>query len=63
MKHSDYRDREIKEIEDIANELKKYPTRFVTCHCTGLAAFDIMKNIMGDSLDYVHSGEEVINES
>lgn len=63
MKHSDYRDREIKEIEDIANELKKYPTRFVTCHCTGLAAFDIMKNIMGDSLEYVHSGEEVINES
>lgn len=30
-----------------------------TSHCTGLPAFDIMKNIMGDKLEYVHSGEEI----
>ncbi len=59
MKKTDYRDSEISKIEDIAKELKKYPTKFATCHCTGTAAFDIMKDIMGEALDYVHSGDEV----
>lgn len=60
MKKTDYNDNEIDEIKAIAKELKNYPTRFVTCHCTGIAAFDLMKDIMGDSLLYVHSGEEVV---
>ena len=59
MKKTQYREDEIREIEDIATELKKYPTRFYTCHCTGEEAFDIMKGIMGESLSYVHSGEEL----
>ena len=46
--------------EDIAKELKNYPTKFVTCHCTGTTAYDIMKDIMGDSLAYVHCGEELV---
>ena len=60
MKKTDYSDGEIAEIRSIATELKKYPTRFVTCHCTGTTAYDVMKSIMGDSLEYVHSGESVI---
>ena len=59
MKKTDYSDSEIDEIKAIAEELKAYPTKFVTCHCTGTAAFDVMKEIMGDSLEYVHSGETV----
>lgn len=59
MKKTDYTGSEIKEVESIARELKKYPTRFVTCHCTGVPAYDIMKEIMGDNLEYVHSGEEL----
>ena len=59
MKKTDYRENEIREIEDIAKELKKYPTKFATCHCTGTAAFDIMKHIMGEALEYVHSGDEI----
>ncbi|MCR4649899.1 MAG: MBL fold metallo-hydrolase [Lachnospiraceae bacterium] len=59
IKKTDYSENEIEEIKNIAKELKKYPTRFITCHCTGLVAFDIMKDIMGDSLEYVHSGEEI----
>lgn len=59
MKKTEYSAGEIEEIKDIATELKKYPTRFITCHCTGTAAFDLMKPIMGDSLEYIHSGEEV----
>ena len=59
MKKTDYSDSEIDEIKAIAEELKDYPTKFVTCHCTGTSAFDVMKEIMGDSLAYVHSGETV----
>ena len=59
MKKTDYTGSEIKEVESIARELKKYPTRFVTCHCTGVPAYDLMKEIMGDNLEYVHSGEEL----
>ncbi|MBO4637073.1 MAG: MBL fold metallo-hydrolase [Clostridiales bacterium] len=59
MKRSAYTGGEIKEIEDIARELKRYPTRFITCHCTGVEAYKIMKSILGDALRYVHSGEEI----
>ena len=59
MKKSPYTKDEVKEIEDIARELSGYPTKFCTCHCTGVPAFELMKKIMGDRLIYVHSGEEV----
>ena len=60
MKKTEYSESEIDEIKAIAKKLKDYPTRFVTCHCTGVAAYEVMKEIMGDDLEYVHSGEEVI---
>ncbi len=47
------------EIRDIAERLKKYKAHFATCHCTGLAAFNQMKEIMRDKLSYVYSGDEV----
>ena len=59
MLKRDYRDNELEEVRAIAEELKTYHTRFFTCHCTGLPAFEEMKKIMGDQLEYVHSGEEV----
>ncbi|MBR1508232.1 MAG: MBL fold metallo-hydrolase [Eubacterium sp.] len=59
MKKTEYSEKEMEEIKNIAYELKDYPTKFVTCHCTGLAAFDIMKNILGDRIEYVHSGETI----
>ena len=60
MKKKEYREEEVFEIKEIARELTAYPTRFVTCHCTGMPAFDMMKEIMGDQLEYVHSGEEIV---
>ncbi len=59
MKKSEYSDEELREIIDIAKELKKYPTRFITCHCTGVPAYKVMRNIMGSKLEYAHSGEEI----
>ncbi len=59
MKKTKYTDDELREIVDIGKELKKYPTKFFTCHCTGEPAYKIMKLSMGEQLRYVHSGEEV----
>ena len=59
MKKSAYTDEERQVIRDTARKLRKYPTMFYTCHCTGLMAYDMMKKIMGDHLSYVHCGETV----
>ncbi len=59
MMKRDYRENELEEIRAIAKELKAYKAKFYTCHCTGVPAFDEMKRIMGDQLEYVHSGEEI----
>ncbi len=60
MKKTSYTDDELIEIIDIAKQLKTYKTRFITCHCTGIPAYKVMKNIMGQNLSYVHSGEEIL---
>ena len=59
MKKAEYTDEELREIMDISKELKKYPTKFFTCHCTGEPAYKLMKLTMGEKLQYVHSGEEL----
>ena len=59
MKKKDYTEEECDEIRAIARELTAYPTKFYTCHCTGLAAYDMLKEIMGEQLSYVHCGDEV----
>ena len=43
-------------IQETARELKKLETVFFTGHCTGVEAFDIMKEIMKEQLVFVHSG-------
>ena len=59
MKKVEYTDEELGEVVDIGKELKKYPTIFYTCHCTGEVAYKMMKLSMGERLQYVHSGDEV----
>ncbi|MBQ3407561.1 MAG: MBL fold metallo-hydrolase [Lachnospiraceae bacterium] len=59
MKKTGYTDDELRQIISIGTELMRYSTKFVTCHCTGETAYEIMKNVLGDQLQYVHSGENV----
>ena len=59
MKRGDYTLEETETIVDTARELRKLHTRFYTGHCTGEAAFSIMKEIMGNQLTFVHSGDEI----
>lgn len=57
MKKTDYTEEEIDNIRETASALIKTPTKFYTGHCTGQAAFDLMKDIMGDQLRQIHSGD------
>ncbi len=60
VKKTDYSDTEMQEIIQTAVELKKYPTQFFTCHCTGLIAYEIMKEYLGEKLKYIHTGQETV---
>ena len=47
-------------IIQTAEELEKMDTVFYSGHCTGIPAFELMKEIMGDKLIALHSGEPVM---
>lgn len=60
MKSGEYTEEEVKTIRQTALELQKYRTKYYTGHCTGEPAFIIMKGILGEQIEYVRSGEEVV---
>lgn len=60
MQKTDYTEEDICNIRETAIELSKMPTRFYTGHCTGVVAFEIMKEIMKEQLQYVHCGDIII---
>lgn len=59
MKLTEFSEADTAEVTKIADCLKGYNAHFATCHCTGLPAFNQMKEIMGGQLTYVRSGDEV----
>lgn len=46
-------------IMQVAQELKKYDTKYLTCHCTGQKAFSILKEILGDKVSYLSTGTSI----
>ena len=62
MKRTEFSEADTAEVTEIANSLKSYKTHFATCHCTGIPVYTQMKEIMGDQLSYVRSGDEVVVE-
>lgn len=48
-----------KSIEEYAEALLELNTVFYTCHCTGTAQYEIMKNIMKDRLFYIGTGDRL----
>lgn len=56
MKKAEYTQEEIASIKSTAQELSTLNTVFYTGHCTGQAAFDLMKPVMGEKLIQIHSG-------
>ena len=62
MKRTEFSEADTAEVTEIANRLRACKAHFATCHCTGLPVFNQMKEIMGDQLSYVRSGDEVLVE-
>ena len=46
-------------LRDAAAELLRYPAEYYTCHCTGLAQYDYLKQRMGNRLHYLSAGQTV----
>lgn len=59
MRKSGETQEDIEIAEDIARKLTELPTVFYTCHCTGTACYEVMKEIMGDQLSYIRCGESL----
>lgn len=59
-KSSEYTAGEEETIRTTARELTSWPCLFYTCHCTGLRAYAILKGIMGNQLQYMHCGDEIV---
>ena len=54
-----YSQADLELVRQTGEELRRLPVRFYTGHCTGDVPYGILKEVMGEQLSYVHSGEEV----
>ncbi len=59
MVQKEYEEADWDNIRETARELKKLKTIFFTGHCTGEEPYKVMKEIMGEQLRQIHSGEEL----
>lgn len=47
------------QLHSLAEELRKFPARLYTCHCTGEGAYQFLQPILGDQLSYLSTGMEI----
>ena len=60
MQKTEYSEDDVRNIQAIGQELVKTGALFYTGHCTGEAAFEILKKIMGEKLKHLHSGMKIM---
>lgn len=46
-------------ITKVAHYLAQYDVKFYTCHCTGMKVYNILKDIMGEQLNYLSVGTKI----
>lgn len=55
----DYTEEDMEVIRETARYFRGLQTVFYTCHCTGVEPYEVMKEIMGSSLNYLKCGDTV----
>ena len=50
---------EAKFVGSVAKRLRQEPTHYYTCHCTGQRPFEVMKEDLGQQLQYIATGDTV----
>ena len=51
---------ESKFVGSVAKRLRQEPTHYYTCHCTGQRPFEVMKEDLGQQLQYIAAGDTVV---
>ncbi|MBC8536685.1 MBL fold metallo-hydrolase [Feifania hominis] len=49
----------VQRLDEAARLLLEFPTVYYTCHCTGLAQYDRLRERMGERLHYLAAGDEI----
>lgn len=60
MMQKEYSSEDMENIRRVAKELASFKTIFYSGHCTGQEAYHAMKEILGEQLLEIHSGERII---
>jgi len=58
------RTEDLRFIAELGNRLRNKNIKIYTCHCTGVKAFELLKNILGNNIKNIKTGQvmELINE-
>lgn len=46
-------------VDEIGNILKETGSKFYTCHCTGIDSYNRLKTVMGESIEYISTGDTI----
>ena len=60
IQKGDYSEDDIANIKETAEELLKTNALYFSGHCTGTFAYGIMKEMMGEKLQSIHSGKRLV---
>ena len=47
-------------LDGIAEYLMRFPTKYATCHCTGVTAYQKLRQKMGDQIQYISAGDHLV---
>ena len=60
MQHDDlYTEEDVRQIRETAKVLSRMETVFCTGHCTAEKPYEIMREIMGEQVRYMHCGDQI----
>lgn len=47
-------------VRELASQLAAYDARYYTFHCTGIEAYSVLRDALGDRINYLHTGSVAV---